>query len=108
MKKAKEYIVKTTKDEIKEMTAIDVARTEAPETITMTLPNSKSNVVLKRGEMPLAEMNVGNFLTTGNEALDTELNNLRKCQASIMISKIESGRILERICKKPEKGRTAL
>lgn len=92
----------TISDSIKEIaktsTAIDVAKTDIPETMTFKVSEkAKEGFTLKRGELPLSDFAVN--YESDDKDFNKQLTALKKAQAGILISKIDAGIALENICK---------
>lgn len=92
----------TISDNIKEIAktsiAIDVAKTDVPETMTFKVSEkAKEGFTLKRGELPLSDFAVN--YESDDKDFNKQLTALKKAQAGILISKIDAGIALENICK---------
>lgn len=98
MNKKEFTITDSIKEIAKSSTAIDVAKSDIPETMTFKVSEkAKEGFTLKRGELPLSDFAVS-YESTDKE-FNKQLDALKKAQAGILISKIDAGIALENICK---------
>ena len=107
MKRKEFELTDTIKESAKELTALDLNTTVVPDTINFKLTEkSKDGFTLKKGERPFSEFSVD--YTTTNDELNKQLDALKKAQCGIMISKIDAGIALEKICGTTKTRKTPL
>ena len=106
MKRKEFKITDTIKTTAKEMQLFPDTTT-VPDTMTFRLSEkSKEGFTLKKGERPFSEFSVD--YTTENAELNAQLDALKKAQCGIMISKIDAGIALEKICGTTKNRKTPL
>lgn len=107
MKRKEFELTDTIKNTVKGMETLDLAKTTVPDTMTFKLSkSSKEGFTLNKGERPFSEFSVD--YTTNNEELNKQLDALKKAQCGIMISKIDAGIALEKICGTTKNRKTPL
>lgn len=107
MSKHEFKLTDTVKTTAKNMELLNEKTAIVPDTITFKLSEkSKEGFTLKSGERPFSEFSVD--YSSDDPEFDKELSALKKAQCGIMISKLDAGAALERICRTTKKNESPL